>query len=270
MKIGVCLKWVFVFLVLGVWTFFVISGASSSYSNSVYASDSNAQIYSQTLAGFERLTFSNLIDTLFNYNFSLIQKTEIIPVEDCSLRAKGGNFEANELSFQNNKLNFYVPVKNAAKGSGYLTGQAGRTRISIQFDVINIIKTNANNLIVNAKGIINLDRNITDLDSITINLDKLNNKVYVSIGSPYEDDDGDIDYIMASNMDVSFMKGCNMEERSIYLLNATEKLEKRRTIKEVRTLLDSYPQFIDSYGNLRDLYKQFWWMSLPGGMGIVS
>jgi len=64
---------------------------------------------------------------------------------DCSIRGSGGTLSVGEIDFgKANKINFYLPLNNAANGKGYLTGQKGKERFSYNFDVLEVLN-NSNN-----------------------------------------------------------------------------------------------------------------------------
>lgn len=263
MRASLIFKWAFVFSVLSGWTLFVIFGSVSGSIGTAYASDINTPLFVASDAGIERVSSSALTDYLFNYDFSVEEKAEQVPSEDCSIRAKDGAVSIDEINFQNAKLNFYVPMKNAMNGKGYLTAQTNKKRLSLNFNVVKITKTDSDNLVVEALGKGTLDKKVINFSSIKINLDKSNNIVDVSGVS----NDGS-ETLSAPNMAVTFMKGCSISERNIYLITINGKLEKRRSITEVRALLNQYPEFVNLYDNLKNLYKKFWWVALPPGIAL--
>ncbi len=73
-------------------------------------------------------------------------------LESCSVRAKEGILIVEGADFgKNNKINFYIPLENAAPGEGYLIGQKDRTRFSYSFNV-DSAKRNGGRIIVNVSG----------------------------------------------------------------------------------------------------------------------
>lgn len=260
-KIRLFFKWVFVFSILIIWTYFVVIGSiTGNFAEGFAEGKEFIPLYMQTSAGIERAASSDLIDFLFYHNFDIENKTENIPSEDCSIRGKNGKLSVEGLSFDDNKINFYVPLKNAGKGEGYITGQKGKNRFSLKFKIKEILETNSENLKIRAEGKGNL--NLKELNfNLIINFDKENNKINV---------DSDNSSLSASDMKVSFIDGCLNEEKSFYLFIDKGRLEKRRSIDDVRKLLSEHPELIENYENLRGLYKDYWWVTLPGGSGIVS
>lgn len=104
-----------------------------------------------------KLNFKIIVDTEFfdlgNYSTSLIlvskgQEDEIKgkdvsitipPNRVCSIRANDGKLIVNNIQFENNKINFYIPHEKATRGEGYLTGQNGRERLLYRFKIEKIL-----------------------------------------------------------------------------------------------------------------------------------
>ena len=250
------LKWTFIFSVLSLWTFFVIISSVAGLTKTT-----NILVYMQTSAGTEKATVTDLINILFNYDFEIEQQTTLVPVDRCSVRARNGIVVTDSMEFFENKLNFNVPNRGAAEGRGSLTSQEGKDRLSIKFNIKNITATNENDLTFMADATGKLNKHELDLDSLEINFDKVNNIVTIT-GSGIDEIDGELD--------VNFVDGCIMQEDKFFLITKNDKLSKSRTIEEVRSLLDENPELIDVHGRLRGLYKDFWWLIVPGGLGIVS
>ncbi|MBS3079127.1 hypothetical protein J4218_03325 [Candidatus Pacearchaeota archaeon] len=72
----------------------------------------------------------------------------------CSIRAKNGDAEVGGTNFgEINKINFYIPQKGARPGTGYITGQKGRTTFSYKFTVIDRpIERDVNHTAVSVSG----------------------------------------------------------------------------------------------------------------------
>jgi len=250
-KIKFFLKWSFVFSVLTFWSYFVIMGSViGSFSKGF-----NIPIYIKTSAGTEKASSEEAIEILFNNNFEIEEKKEIIPFDRCSLRASSGRFVLDgRILGYGNKLGFNV--NSLGNGGGSLTEADGGDRFSMKFDIKDILETNSEKLVVNAegKGRINLEE--LNFNDIEITFDKINSEVEIT-GS------GDADFEI-SGMDASVADGCVVREEEFYLLEDKGKLPKKRSIDEVRSLLDSHPEFIDNYGGLERLYKDYWWIGIPG------
>lgn len=116
-----------------------------------------------------------------------------IPGKVCSIRANNGNVQVDEMEFINNKINYYIPLNNAERGQGYLTGQDGRDRFNFKFKVDEVLNY-TNDLIkaqvsgkyrigssgrfIEDSGILTLDRiqNVTSFAGNDINMNGM--KVY--------------------------------------------------------------------------------------------
>lgn len=122
------------------------------------------------------------------------------PMQSCSIRAKDGNLNVESADFgANNKLNFYIPNKNAETGDGYLTGQLGRTRFSYTFKTsVQLIENNNERMItpISGKYRVGLGNEIEE-DGIII-WNKITNTASVITEN-----------INAKDMMVNFRDGCN-------------------------------------------------------------
>jgi len=235
-KVKLVFKWFFVFIVLSVWSFFVIA---SSITGS-FAKDFNVPVYIQTDAGTEKASYSELVNTLFYRDFDVESKTEMVVDEKCSVRAEGSD----------SKLSFSTYLKNSKGGKGNFVGTDGQNRLSADFEVKDILEINENKLVLEG---------VDSSDTITVTYDKSANKA--SILS---------DTINVNDMAVSSVNGCGAKEEEIYLITDKGKLSERRSIEDVRNLLDENPEFVDMYENFKGLYNDYWWIALPGGISIVS
>lgn len=70
----------------------------------------------------------------------------------CSIRANDGKLIVDNMQFEKNKINFYIPLKNANKGGGYLTGQKGRDRFLYRFNIGEALINNKNIVKVKVTG----------------------------------------------------------------------------------------------------------------------
>lgn len=139
------------------------------------------------------------------YSESIIEKTgqditirgEGI-VDKCSVRADSGSvkFGTNN-NGKKNKLNFFIPLKNAVAGTGYLTSQDKRTRFSYDFIIKDVLENKKDNLIVAVEGEYRIGTGDSVEEDAVIYFDKKNKKADV-IGSSFE----------AKNMKVGFIEGC--------------------------------------------------------------
>ena len=236
-KVKLIFKWFFVFVILSVWSFFVIGGSITGS----FAKDFNVPVYIQTEAGTEKASYSELVNTLFYRDFDVESKTETVVDTKCSVRAEGTT----------EKLSFSTYLKNSKGGKGNFVGTDGQNRISVDFEVKDILEINENKLILEAVD--------SDSNLITITYDKSANKASILFDVSNVDD-----------MEVSFVEGCDVSEEEIYLITDKGKLSERRSIEEVRSLLDENPEFVDMYENFKELYNSYWWVALPGGISIIS
>ena len=250
-KIKFFLKWGFVFTVLSFWSYFIIvSSVIGSFSKGF-----NIPVYIKTSAGTEKASSEEVIEMLFNNNFEIQEKKEIIPFDRCSLRASSGRFVLDgRILGYGNKLSFNV--NSLGNGEGSLTEADEGDRFSMKFDVKDILETNSEKLVVKAegKGRINLEE--LNFNDIEITFDKINSEVEIT-------GFGDADFEISA-MDASVANGCLVREEEFYLITDNGKLPEKRSIGEVRNILDSHPELIDNYGGLERLYKDYWWIGIPG------
>ena len=116
----------------------------------------------------------------------------------CSIRAKSSVILVGNKSFDNARLNYYIPLRNAVNGEGYLIGQKNRETFNYEFKNIKIIQNDDNNmvlLLVSGKYRLGLAKKV--LETSVINLNKKTNKIDI-IG----------DNVNISGMNVYFKVGC--------------------------------------------------------------
>jgi len=119
-------------------------------------------------------------------------------MKSCSVRAKDGELEVNGTEFgKNNKINFYVPDKNAVNGEGYLTGQKNRIRFSYNFNVDDVLEYSNESVVIAVSGEYQIGIGKKVKEPATITIDKKDNKIDI-IGKGFN----------AQELEVSFMKGC--------------------------------------------------------------
>jgi hypothetical protein len=53
-------------------------------------------------------------------------------------------------------------------------------------------------------------------------------------------------------------------EETIVLIKDRGNLSQRRTISEVRGIINSNPELLDAYENLKRLFTDYWWIIVPG------
>lgn len=121
-------------------------------------------------------------------------------LKDCSIRAKGEglnlNTESQDMIFGGNKLNFYIPLENAVKGSGYITGQQKRTTFEYKFKTLKVLENNADSLFVHVSGDYKVGVGSKINQDAVIYLNKKTQKVSIIA-----------DNINIENMDITFIKG---------------------------------------------------------------
>lgn len=118
-------------------------------------------------------------------------------IVDCSIRGSGGTLTVEDKDLgKANKINFYVPLENAANGKGYLTGQKGKDRFSYNFEVIEVISNNDDeaSILVTGKYTLGLNKEVKEDAVILLIKD---GKVNL-----------DGEYISLEDMRITFRKGC--------------------------------------------------------------
>lgn len=134
---------------------------------------------------------------------SIIIKPTLEELQGCSVRAKGDEIISGESEFGEGKINFYIPLKNADKGKGTLTGQKDKDRLSYKFDIIEVIENTPDHarILISGESKIRVDRKTEKADETAeIYFDKTNSKVSLkSIG------DGSLD---VEGMEIYFRKKC--------------------------------------------------------------
>jgi len=123
----------------------------------------------------------------------IIQGEEIT---QCSLRAKSGTVNIGETLFNSkNDLSLYVGGTASSNGKGTLTVQKGKSRATYNFNINNAFLLDANTIIFETSGELQIDRNAKNLETATI---------------IFKTDSTEIDInglsINAENLDVSFAK----------------------------------------------------------------
>ncbi len=116
-----------------------------------------------------KLSFKISIETGFfdigTYSTSLVldsksKETEINgkeiainnPKKVCSIRANNGNLIANNIQFDKNRINFYIPLQNAIRGEGYITGQKERDKFLYKFNIEKILENSDTKTKVQVSG----------------------------------------------------------------------------------------------------------------------
>ena len=244
-KISSILIFLFGFLIIS--SCFIIPNISAG-------TDFNIPIYIQTSAGLEKAEYYDIVEILFNHDFEIQEKQEIIADETCSLRAEKGTLTIDSIIFNTNDLSFNM-LGDSGKGS--LTVQNNNNRFSLTFDIKEILQTNSEKLVFKAKGVVRLNKQEFNIDDIIVSFDKMNNKV--SVNSP------DYKNFQATNLEVTFTQGCLSEMKNFYLLIDKGLLGKSRSADEVVQILRNNPEFLDVYWNLEKIHKPKWWIHISQG-----
>ena len=254
-KIKFFFKWVFVFSVLIIWTIVVVYGVGM-VSADMFNEPINIPIYKETSAGLEKMGSQEIIEYLFKMEFEIEKRTESAPQGSCSIRAKG-EVSANQESLGEGRLNFNVNY--LVNGKGSLTAQKDRKRLVADFKPIEVLKSDDKDLNLKLSGKGRVGSNLIDMNNSVLYLDKENSKVTVVSNS-----------VSAIDMDVTLMDGCLNSERTMFIVKDLGELDEERSISEVRELLKDNPELIEAYSVLKRLFTDYWWLVVPGSMGIVS
>ncbi len=118
-------------------------------------------------------------------------------LDGCSIRAKDGNLTVDNKLFTDSKLNFFVQKKNAARATGYIYAQLGRTRVSYDFTTEEVLENDNNHAIILVTGsyVMNVGPKIPE--TAMIYFDKITNKITISG-----------EKVNAQNLDVTFDQKC--------------------------------------------------------------
>ncbi|MFH1500425.1 MAG: hypothetical protein ABIE22_00585 [archaeon] len=82
---------------------------------------------------------------------------------------------------------------------------------------------------------------------------------------------GNLTLSQAQLIDLIFNHEFKIESAGIdYLITDLGELDKRRSIEEVRKILDENPSLAENFENLKNLYSDYWWLIVPGGSALVS
>ena len=218
--------------------------------------DFNIPLQKHTDAGIEEASSADIIDFLFNRAFTVERTVEIIPPSDCSIRADRGSVRFADMQYGAGKLSFNL--KSSTIGAGSVIAQVGKERVSASFKPMKVTKTNANELIVQGDITIRRGR-VQDMKKGVVSFSKSNS--LVSMRSA----DG---VFSADGLATTIVRGCLAETRDFYLIHSEGTLAEKRSITEVRQLLNEHPEFRDQYEGLDSLFNDFWWLALPPGFSV--
>ncbi|MCX6748924.1 MAG: hypothetical protein NT076_04940 [Candidatus Pacearchaeota archaeon] len=199
--------------------------------------DSSSDVYILNNNVLKKATAKDIVNYLFNYNFSLVYKNELTPEDSCSINAKNGNATFNGEGFgNNNKLSFYS-ILSMQQGQGSFSAQMSRKRLSFNFKVKETIEnseTTMKLLVIDSTG-----------GESTIELNKMN-KTIIIIGNN----------LSIKDMKVSSIEGCGAKRSNFYFLENNGK--QTNSIEDVRKTLIANPIFVGKYEGLKYLFEQYW------------
>jgi hypothetical protein len=249
-------KWVFVFCILSLWTYFVLADFSYDSQDAVYiiqpyeqqsldSVSKHAQLPSLPLyiddgnGNIQKANSFDALSFLFTRNFSIEQSLDVIPADTCSIRAEGSG----------NKVTFYLPQPNAVSSTGYFSFIKDNIPTTVPFSIYEVLESSLSRLILNvtSKG---------DGVGIII-LDKTSETISIIFSDPN---------FLAEDMLIIFRNGCFNQLKEFYIMNDEGILEERRSIGEVRQILNEHPAFEGNFENLRRLEKSYWTLILPDGL----
>jgi hypothetical protein len=193
-----------------------------------FSRDFNIPIYIESEIGSRKAGSAEIIDYLFNKNFEIGQETKIVPMSYCSLRGTDGSSRIS------------LNINNLGAGSGSITGGSRR----IGFTTTKITNIDLDDLDFEA-----VDSNGT---LIRLSVDKNTNIVDFNAGEE------------SKRFNIELSRGCFNMEETIVLIKDRGNLSQRRTISEVRGIINSNPELLDAYENLKRLFTDYWWIIVPG------
>ncbi len=137
-------------------------------------------------------------DDVISQELEITIESGLEPLEGCSIRARDGGVDYQNLSFNNKKSKFSVnvPLKNANKGQGSF-GAQGDERISYKFRVKNVGKDGNSSVVFDVSGTFrNHEKDKISLDAKII-YDKITDSVDI-MSSEFN----------VNDLDVGFVRGC--------------------------------------------------------------
>jgi len=249
-KVKLFFKWTFVFGVLSIWTFLVLQSLAA---RGLIDKDFNIPIYIKTDSGTEFANSASIIEMLFFHEFEIEKQIEIIPDSKCSLRGTGGVLEVNGIILEGeNDVN--LNINKLDKGKGSVSGGNNKNRFSSKFDVSDVTQNDNEVLMFEGEASSKLNREKLNFSSIVGILDR-NSSLLILYSEGNSSDEFRI-----NDMNVNYVSGCSVEQKEFYLITDNGKLEKRRSIGDVRELLKERPELIDAYEGLKGLFNDYWWL----------
>jgi|SRR3989338_6931006 len=171
---------------------YVFSNGVLSYNITLNTSNYSVGIYKTLfLMFFDNQNFTQKGD-------KIIIRGKVDPDGSCSVRGNNGDITVNGTAFdKNNKINFYIPLNELSKGTGSLTSQTRRSRLSYDFKVGEILENNNNRLKVIVNGQYKINRTKPIKEEAVIMVNKKNKTIDI-IG----------DNLKINDMNLTFFVGC--------------------------------------------------------------
>lgn len=191
----------------------IISGCSGMTIKKVNASDQYGYLSLNALQYNISIDTTNFIPATYQTSLVVVTVNQtsaqagenivIAPINtvlqgSCSVRAKDSLINVNGENFSNSRLNFYIPLKNAVTGQGYLLGQNQKETFNYEFKDAQVLENNDQDMILLLiSGNYRLGLGAKIPENAVVMLNKVNKTVSV-IGDKVSD----------LNMIVTFKDGC--------------------------------------------------------------
>lgn len=210
--------------------------------------DAKSKIYFNESSIVSLANLDDIVNYLFYHNFTIEYGEGIIPSDKCSVRASNGIVSTDQILFGNiSDLNFYYSTAGKRQGSGTITAQNKKERLSIKFNVLEVIEKSNSNIVFKATGSGSYNKTSIKNQNFTITI---NEGAYTATITSNN--------ISITGMNLDFVEGCFGNKKTFYLLTDKGKLDSRRSIADVRSLLTNNPIFIDTFDRLKILYEFYW------------
>ncbi|MDP2925706.1 MAG: hypothetical protein Q8N99_05015 [Nanoarchaeota archaeon] len=154
---------------------------TNNKSNIILINTSNMYLPNKGIENNIKLINEDANEKVVGSSLNVSVKGLMLPYNSCTIRAKGGSLVfGQEYLGDNNKLYFYIPLKNANKGEGYLTGQKGRKRFSYKFTIEQVSYNDDDKMTLDVDGIYTVDGKDENNEAAIITIDKKNLGVSVN------------------------------------------------------------------------------------------
>ena len=253
-KVKFTAKWIFVFAVLSTWTFFVVGSIGlGTATDDLFNRKFNFPVYIENNGELSKASSREIIDFLFNHDFSSEKVTSVIPEESCSIRATTTNAIVNGTN-KTGRADLSINVNYLKSGRGTLISRFEGSQITSNFRVTEVLVSNNNFLSMKADGLANVNRNRVAFDDMMIEFNKNTNSV------DFESDDIGLEL---NGMETVFVEGCMTKTDDYVVLHDEGTLEDRRSIEDVRSLLNNNKELLDAYEGLGSVFTDYWFLTLP-------